>query len=383
MNAAEDRGMDSLASALGDMATATRTSTAPRENFRDSLRDRLFAEASEVEVRAADAFQMTLDGVHVNGNSGLSRGTLDEVRAFASFATALAPVAPIIAPAGLRLGLRNQLAVARSPVRSLASARAAKGLGRVKLRFALAAAISMLIGSSALAVVASTNAAPGDTFYNLKRARERVQLWGVSGFGEGLRLLVFADERIDELETLAARSTSDDAAFERALRDLRTQTLAASSLLLTAASDGTAGAATALGAFLEQGQHRLDALAPSLPDSVQSLVDDALITFDDLAERVATITDEPSDPGPEPTPPPSSAPSPEPTDDGQPDIVPRPSDAPTIRPTGSPSGQPTIVPEPTLTPLPEPDRIPNVPGQLDDRLEEPLRRILEDLLSAF
>jgi hypothetical protein len=367
--------------ALSDLGQAVRAA-APRPSFSGSLRERLITEARAIEASAAETFHQALEGMTVNGDAA----------ALAGFATAMKPRVQVTAPQGLREGLRNQLTGVAAPVASMAAARARKGtiskLRESAKMMAAAAVASSLVATSAVAVAASGSALPGDTLYGVKRLRERVQTWGVSGLDEGLRMLVFAGTRVDEIEGLTERNETRASLFEIPTNDLKHQAMRGTNLILTAQSDGVSGASEAVPALTEflQVQHgRLVSLESAVPAGAKPLLLQAIRTIEEAAGRTATVAagcvlcqpDPDVDPAqPAPVASPSGCrgvcPSPPSAVDPR---TPKP--APTLPPAPKPTTNPRPNPPP-LQPVPNPDRIPNLPGRIDDELEDPFRRLIEE-----
>ncbi|MFP5225746.1 MAG: hypothetical protein ACLGH3_09400 [Actinomycetota bacterium] len=366
--------------ALTELGETVR-STSPRAGFSDSLRQRLLTEARSLETSAAEAFDRALDGMTVSGDAA----------ALAGFATALRPRIQVAAPQGLRRGLRAELTGASTPVASLSAARARKSVlvrARESARMmAVAAVASSLVATSAVAVAASGSALPGDPLYGVKRFRERVQTWGMSGLPEGLRMLSFAGTRVDEIEGLTERNETRASLFQIPVDDLEIQTMRGTDLILAAQADGVAGAAEALPAlteFLEVQHDRLVGLEEAVPAAAKPLLLQAIATIERAAERTATITtgcvgcspeQDPTRPGLGGGPPPGCAgvcPAPS-IDPGFSKTPPEPSPPPAPRPTTAPRPEP-----PRIEPVPDPDRIPNLPGRIDDELEDPFRRLIEE-----
>lgn len=378
--------VETMYEALGDLGTATLT-TAPRPGFAGSLRERIHAEARALQAEAAEAFQQALDGAQING----------EAAALSAFVTSIAPRVAVTAPPGLRAGLRSQITGRIDvPVRSLAAVRARTGplaRARTSMRFAVAAALaSSMIATSALAVAASSGALPGDTLYGVKRFRERVQTWGVAGLPEGIRLLVFAGHRIDEIEGLSARRETDISLFEIPARDLESQALSGTRLILQARAGGDRGAGDAVPAlarFLEDSRNRLLALETEVPEDAQVLLGSAIAAIERAADMTETVATGciPCAPGAGPLAPgPSATSEPQPCTSGcigSPPVPIPPRVEPTQAPQPQPTARPTPPTPPKLEPVPDPDRIPNLPGRIDDELEEPFRRLIEEFLGAL
>lgn len=371
--------LEALGAGLADLAAASQPT--PRAGFASSLRDRLLAEARTLETNAAEAFQHALDGM-----------TADPATAqLAGFAAALAPAVPITAPPALRQGLRDAITGTSNTVASLAAKRAAGSFAsrlRSSARATVAAAVAAsMISTSAVAVAASASALPGDTLWSVKRFRERVQTWTISGIPEGMRSLDFAETRIDELEDLAALDARPASDFTGGAIALRETTEHGASLILASADqpDGEAALGT-LATFLSTQVERVEALQTQVPPEALPAIEAALDAMTSAASQTEAVsstcpdcvppTDEPTFPAPDPSTAPCVA-----CPITPPDLDPSP--APLPEPSRPAPTEPTPPAAPSIDPIPDPDRLPNVPGRVDDQLEDPLRRLIEEFATSL
>lgn len=397
------RSEEGLVRALVDLSAEHRV--APRAGFAASLRDRLVAEAAAIEAEEADAFQLALEGGTASG----------ETAVLAGFATALTPATPMRAPVSLRMHVRDQLVAAtreapvtQAQVLAFDRARTRRNgsrtfATRLSRRLAMAAALSaMVVSSSAVAMVASAKDTPVDSLYGVKRFRERVQTWFISGTDEGMRRLRFADTRVVETETMVARGVTDPEPFEIALDGLQVELTLAAELIIEAHRGGDPAAEEAveeLARFITDGSDRLQEIEPALPEAVQPVADDALSVFEAAAERTDSAVDGCLICSPNPLVPSSNEPGdgcpscgtgdPEGNGDGNGSggVITRPNPRGTDRdPDGNgnqdPDDEGPLPDDPIPTPLPEPDRIPDLPGRIDDELEDLASRAATELLGS-
>lgn len=369
----------------------------PRASFSSSLRDRLLAEAKVMEAEEAEAFHQVLEGAPAVG----------EVAVLAGFAAALAPSAPMRAPATLRDGLRAQLSADAEAQRNVLSfevvrERRSGFATRLSRRLAIAAALSaMLVSSSAFALVASANDTPVDSLYGVKKFRERVQTWFISGTVEGVQRLRFADARVGETEVMLDRGVLAAAPYTVALDDLQLQVTLAAELIVEGQRNGDPGAREAIPAlatFLNDGRERLAAIESQLPEGARPVADDAMEVLDAAAiETEAAVdgcilcpdgsvlpTDQTDDGG--------SSTDPDGSGDGSSTgggILPRPNPDSSKDPGDDDNPGPVDedpIPDPDdpiPTPLPEPDRIPDLPGRIDDELEPIVGSAATDLIGSL
>lgn len=376
-------------------ALASQERVAPRASFAASLRERLVAEAAVIEAETAEAFHRTLEGAPAIG----------QLAELAQFATALAPAVPMRAPDGLRGSLREQLLADAAPVViSLDAARTRRRstfASRLTRRLAVAAALSgMLVSGSAFALSASADDTPVDSLYGLKLFRERAQTWFISGVDEGVRRIRFADTRVDETEAMVARSVVEPAPYETALDGLQVELMLASTLIIRAheAGDPAADAAMPqLAAFVDQGRERLAEIEEQLPPDAQPEAAETLTTFDTVGELAESALEDPIgslDPSTDPGVTPCATCGSDPgegdgSDDGDGGILPRPNPRDSKdpddkdRPGPIDEGPLPDPDDPIPTPLPEPDRIPDLPGRIDDELEDLVARMTTDLVDSL
>jgi len=369
----------------------------PRASFSASLRDRLIAEAQVMEAEEAEAFHLVLEGAPAVG----------EVAVLAGFASALAPSTPMRAPATLRDALRTQLTIDAEAQRNVISfdavrTRRSAFATRMSRRLAIAAALSaMLVSSSAFALVASADDTPVDTLYGVKKFRERVQTWFISGTVEGVQRLRFADARVGETEVMLDRGVVAAAPYGVALDDLQLQVTLAADLIVEGQRNGDPGARAAIPAlatFLADGRARLAAIESQLPEGARPVADETLSVLDAAAVQTESAaadcvlcpdgsllpTDQTDGDG--------SSTDPDGSGDGSSTgggILPRPNPDDSKDPgdddrPGPVDEDPIPDPDdPIPTPLPEPDRVPDLPGRIDDELEPIVGSAATDLIGSL
>lgn len=235
--------------------------------------------------RAAEQFAALLEGRRPSATP--APGDSDDLAALAALARGLAPSAHAPSPQ-FRSALRERLvaeAATRTPTVPAPRRRASEDVaapGRPRLRSAVATVVLAAVVSGAGAAAASTRALPGDVLYGLKRQIESVQLaLAGSDLDRGREHLQQADERLQEVETLAASSTAGEPGTRR--------TIAATLAEMERATDAGVAELTAsyaetaepepmelLSRFAVDQRERLDdlmsLLAPSLRDEVQARI---------------------------------------------------------------------------------------------------------------
>lgn len=162
---------------------------------------------------------------------------------------------------------------------------------RTKRERRIAAAVGglALVGASSGLAAAAQTSLPGDPLYPLKRAIENAQTGLTMGDeAKGATLLSNAQDRLDELNRLAARG-DDEATVSQTLDDFSTQATEASDLLLADyAESGHASSITELRDFTGSSLDSLADLAPQLDGSAHGALvhaADVLTRIDAEAER--------------------------------------------------------------------------------------------------
>lgn len=355
----------------------------PRPAFSSSLRDRLMAEANEIELAQAEAFQAALEGLPAD----------PALVPLASFAAALASSSANSPAGSFRFGLRNQLA--DQNVTDLRSARATRSFlsKRLSRKLVLAASISMMmVSSTATVFAAAANDTPADALFGVKRFGERVQTMFVSGPEEGVKLLSFAGNRVNESEVMVDRDIREPRPYEIAFDLFQTDLISATELILKGHELGDPAAAEGvpeLARFLTLNLDRVTMLSSRVPTEARSAATEALSLIEKAVARTegavaGCIICSPATTVPENSgvvEPCISNCTPGSTTPGT-SIIPKPADqGPITKP--NPRDE-TITPEepptaPLPTPIPRPNRLPDLPGGLDRKLEGPANDIAETL----
>lgn len=128
-----------------------------------------------------------------------------------------------------------------------------------------AAAVAVLIALGGLGVLLSGDALPGDALYDLKQLREATVLELTFDDEEkAFKHLEYAERRLDELETLAARDAGADA-FAVALRGFSKQAAAGTSQLTAIATGSDGHQLRPLRLWAAAQSARVSPLRPELP----------------------------------------------------------------------------------------------------------------------
>lgn len=147
-----------------------------------------------------------------------------------------------------------------------------------------------LVGSTATMAVAAQGALPGEALYPFKRGIEsaEVRLAG-DDVARGMALLTSAENRLTELESLAADGDAPARGLiPGTLEDFSEQAAAGADLLIDAYDDGADQAAVeAVRAFSSDSMDRLEALEPQLPPGAHDELADAGRTLADIDAQAA------------------------------------------------------------------------------------------------
>lgn len=179
-------------------------------------------------------------------------------------------------------------------VASLARARrrrsAVAGL-QGRLLVSAAASLCLLVTLSAMSLVLSRDALPGDALYGVKRSAESAEL-GLT-FGDeprGFKHLQFATARVDEMEALTARGETGDAgSFVSALQSFDTDAAAGSRLLIETATNADGDELAVLRGWAEQQQARLAEARTAMPDRAASRTNGSLDLLTRVADRASAL----------------------------------------------------------------------------------------------
>ncbi|MDQ1703894.1 MAG: hypothetical protein QOF18_260 [Frankiaceae bacterium] len=272
---------------------------------------------------------------------------------------------------------------------------------KVQRRVAVLAGGAAAVTAIAGVGIGASRSLPGDPFYGVKRATERVQLATTEGReAKGKRHLEFARTRLAEVEALATGSSALPAGLvpgtpgasgpltEAAktssilatLRDMDAQTRAGANDLYAVHLDtGSQEPLRALDSFTQAQFTRLRAVLPTLPQQAQLRAQSSLSLLDVVARHTVALAGSPATPGTGPGPtgtpgatgtPGTGSKSPRPHGSGS--ATPPPGGGSTT-PAGQPSlpgGPPTPVPTipalPTTLPVPTtlPTELPTLPPGL-------------------
>ncbi|MDQ1695835.1 MAG: hypothetical protein QOJ03_1188 [Frankiaceae bacterium] len=325
----------------------------------------------------------------------------------APFAALARSLTVLPAPAGptpeFRSALRQRL-VAVATVQGVAEAaspatrlREAGGTWKFQRRMAVLAGGAAAVTAIAGVGVGASRSLPGDPFYGVKRATERVQLAAAEGReAKGKRHLEFARTRLAEVEALAGRSSAlsdfmpgtagalgpltDQARTSTViatLQDMDDETRAgAGDLFAVYRSSGSAEPLRALDSFNRGQFAALRAVMPALSIEAQARAERSLSLLTIVATRTVTYAQagagpEGSTPQPgrgsgSPTPGRTTTPTPAKTGSHSPGAdsqspAPSPGDGTTL--PSVPTDAPTIPPLPTLPPVPTqlPTALPTLP----------------------
>lgn len=187
---------------------------------------------------------------------------------------------------------RRHVAAHRAPGRWRAIPDEARG----RLLVAAAAALCLFMSLSAMSLLLSRDALPGDALYTFKRSAESAEL-GLT-FGDerkAFKHLEFADARVSEIETLADQAdtagtwSTSEGKFLQALNDFELDTSAGARLLTEVAADGQSGILAPLRGWVEQQEARLQAVSGALPVPAGTRLDSTLELLDRVIARVAAL----------------------------------------------------------------------------------------------
>jgi len=160
-----------------------------------------------------------------------------------------------------------------------------------RLLVSAAASLCLLLALSAMSLVLARDALPGDALYGVKRSAESAEL-GLT-FGDeprGFKHLQFATARVDEIEALAARGATDDAArYLTALQSFDTDTAAGSRLLIETATNSHGDELAALRGWAEQQRIRLDGASSTMPAKAATRAGGSIALLDKIAYRSSML----------------------------------------------------------------------------------------------
>jgi hypothetical protein len=375
---------EALVKVVRALEPASRPGPAPQ--FRARLRSELLARAA---AGPEEVFASMLDGTAIEAPEDLA-----PIRALALAVAATAPAPAVPAPA-FRHALRRRLITEASRRRSPA-ARISDGLGalndrmRRSLRAVAATGLAaMLVLGGGAAFASSHNALPGDAIrYDLKRFRERAQLWVISGPQEGRRLLEFAGTRLGEVRGLADRRDLREGLYVAALADMDEETTEGARILIDAfRAGGPRSLVEEVAQFATTQAQDLAVLIDRLPPGVRPVALDSLRLAELASQRASSILQGcpcPSNPLQAPTSVPSApgasvgcacaAPASESYGDGSaPAAERRPVTAtPTQPDPGSPARPPS-----------EPGRFDSVPDVSGTPLDDEVKDTVDDILDQI
>ena len=330
---------------------------------------------------------------------------------YLALATALRAAPTVSGPSPeFRTALRQRL-VAVATVQGVGAAeptaaklRSAATTWRFQRRVAAVAGAAAAATAIAGVGVGASRSLPGDPFYGVKRATERVQLAATTGQeAKGKRHLEFARTRLHEVEALVGRNSalagilpggvaalghlSDSAktsTIVATLQDMDAETRAgAEDLLAVASESGSSEPLSALDTFTRRQFVDLRSTVPALPTPAQPRAEQSLSLLAVVADRTRQLSRATSgDTTPQsggsggPTGQPSTSPTPSRSGSGHgghggnrsggsstPSTPPSPGGLPTL-PVQPPTQVPTIPSLPTLIPVPTelPTELPPLPG---------------------
>lgn len=163
---------------------------------------------------------------------------------------------------------------------------------------AVSAALAVTTGGAAATAVASTNALPGDTLYDVKRAVEQVQLaLAPTELAKGERYLAIASTRLAEVQAMLEGNVAGVA--DPVLVDELRATMAAMSDAVASGSErffavfertGDASVLAPLEEFLAQRSLGLSEVSGLLPVELIGSQTSLVGELDGLAERLAVVT---------------------------------------------------------------------------------------------
>ncbi|HWR47261.1 MAG TPA: DUF5667 domain-containing protein [Pseudonocardiaceae bacterium] len=183
------------------------------------------------------------------------------------------------------------------PLRTFRHRRWIPDEARGRLVVATAAALCLLMSLSAMSVLLSRDALPGDALYTFKRSTESAEL-GLT-FGDqpkALKHLEFAGDRVNEIEIMAAQAdaagnwSAEQGKFLRALNDFDSDAIAGARLLTGLALHGQSSSLPALHGWAEQQKTRLAALRSALPLPVSARLDSTLSLLNRIVARASALS---------------------------------------------------------------------------------------------
>ncbi|MGH3928554.1 MAG: DUF5667 domain-containing protein [Pseudonocardiaceae bacterium] len=189
---------------------------------------------------------------------------------------------------------RRRVAAHRAPARWRAIPDEARG----RLLVAAAAALCLFMSLSAMSLVLSRDALPGDALYTFKRSAESAEL-GLT-FGDerkAFKHLEFANARVSEIEALADQAdtagtwSASEGKFLQALHDFERDTTAGARLLTAVAADGQSGILSPLRGWAEQQETRLQAVSGDLPAPTSTRLNSTFELLDRVITRVGALNE--------------------------------------------------------------------------------------------
>ncbi|MGQ0779069.1 MAG: DUF5667 domain-containing protein [Pseudonocardiales bacterium] len=187
---------------------------------------------------------------------------------------------------------RRHVAAHRAPGRWRAIPDEARG----RLLIAAAAALCLFMSLSAMSLLLSRDALPGDALYTFKRSAESAEL-GLT-FGDerkAFKHLEFANARVSEIEALADQAdtagtwAANEGKFLQALHDFELDTTAGARLLTAVAADGQSGILAPLRGWVEQQETRLQSVSGALPVPASTRLDSTFELLDRMIARVTAL----------------------------------------------------------------------------------------------
>lgn len=164
---------------------------------------------------------------------------------------------------------------------------------RGRLLVAAAAALCLLLSLSAMSLLMSRDALPGDALYGVKRSAESAELGLTFGAeSRGFKHLQFATARLDELQALAASGVgpnTDAGPYQGALDELDADAAAGSRLLVEAATNGNSSLLGALHGWAEQQSQRIQLTVPVLPEQAAMRAAESRDRLRRIAERATSL----------------------------------------------------------------------------------------------